>query len=558
MSTEAFLPSGGRKPYAGDAAGQAAETIAENLRSPLAELMRRGEEFADRLNPILVKETRQALKSRQFVVTFLIVLVSCWTASFAVVAIVGPDVYYVASGPRMLYVYSVILAFPLTLIVPFSAFRSLAAEQEENTYELLSITTLTAGQIVTGKLGSAAVQMLVYLCAVTPCIAFTYLLRGVDLPMILFLLAYFVFLSMGLSMLGLLAGTSAKVKHTQALISLLLVLCLALVLMGTISFIEDLVQQNFVDIRDPWFWLKNLIALSFYVSIFGLLHAAATAQVSFPSENRSTTLRKRMLYLQACFLGWMSIWPLTENRVDLREAAILLTAVGSIGFWFVMGWLLTSEWPHLSRRMLRSLPASTLGRMCLTWLNPGPNTGFVFAVGSITAVVIGLSIITMWLPVGTNSWPGREAIFYFLILSWCYAVFFLGLGKLLVAAVRTMTYVQLSAGFLLHLVLFLIACGIPQVIYLMTPSLRLGDQFSYLQTTNPVWVLFSVIQQWPIDEVNVLVVIVGAAALLVLALNIRTITADVSYRPRMLPTRVLEDDATLHPAPQAQPSSPWE
>jgi hypothetical protein len=520
--------------------------------------MRRGEEFADRLNPILVKETRQALKSRQFVVTFLIVLVSCWTASFAVVAIVGPDVYYVASGPRMLYVYAMILAFPLTLIVPFSAFRSLAAEQEENTYELLSITTLTAGQIVTGKLGSAAVQMLVYLCAVTPCIAFTYLLRGVDLPMILFLLTYFVFLSMGLSMLGLLAGTSAKVKHTQALISLLLVLCLALVLMGTISFIEDLVQQNFVDVSDPWFWLKNLVALSLYVCIFALLHAAATAQVSFPSENRSTTLRKRMLYLQACFLGWMSILPLTEDRVDLREATILLTALGSVGFWFVMGWLLTSEWPHLSRRMLRSLPASILGRVCLTWLNPGPNTGFVFAVGSITAVVIGLLAITTWLPPSTNSWPGREAIYYFLILSWCYAVFFLGLGKLLVAAVRTMTYVQLSAGFLLHLVLFLIACGIPQVIYLMTPSLRLGDQFSYLQITNPVWVLFSIVQQWPIDEANIVVMIMGAAALLMLMLNLRTITADVSYRPRMLPPRVLEDEAALHPAPQAQPSSPWE
>jgi hypothetical protein len=551
MSTEAVPASGGRNsPVA--SAGPAGD-----LRPPLAELMRRAEQFADRLNPILVKETRQALKSRQFVVTFLIVLVSCWTASFAVVAIVGPDVYYVASGPRMLYVYSVILAFPLTLIVPFSAFRSLAAEQEENTYELLSITTLTAGQIVTGKLGSAAVQMIVYLCAVSPCIAFTYLLRGVDVPMIMFLLAYFVFLSMGLSMLGLLAGTSAKVKHTQALISLLLVLCLALVLLGTISFIEELVQQNFVDVRDPWFWLGNLVALSFYVLVFGLLHAAATAQVSFPSENRSTTLRKRMLYLQACFLGWMSILPLTNDRVDLREATILLAAVGSIGFWFVMGWLLTSEWPHLSRRMLRSLPASTLGRVCLTWLNPGPNTGFVFAVGSLTAVVIGLFAVAMWLPQSANAWPGREALYYFLILSWCYAVFFLGLGKLLVAAVRTVTFVQLSAGFLLHLVLFLIACGIPQVIYLMTPSLRLGDQFSYLQITNPVWVLFSVVQQWPVEEANVLLIIVGAAALLMLLLNIRTIAADVSYRPRMLPERVQEDEAALHPAPAHPPSSPW-
>ena len=376
--------------------------------------------------------------------------------------------------------------------------------------------------------------------------------------MILFLLAYFVFLSMGLSMLGLLAGTSAKVKHTQALISLLLVLCLALVLMGTISFIEGLVEQNFVDIRNRWFWLGNLMALSFYVLVFGLLHAAATAQVSFPSENRSTTLRKRMLYLQACFLGWMSILPLTEDRVDLRLPSVLLAAAGSIIFWFVMGWLLTSEWPHLSRRMLRTLPASTLGRVCLTWLNPGPNTGFVFAVGSLTAVVVGLSAVTAWLPDSATAWPTKEVVYYFLILSWCYAVIFLGLGKLLVAAVRTVTFVQLSAGFLLHMVLFLIACGIPQVIYLMTPSLRMSDQFSYLQITNPVWVLFSVTQNLVLEEANVLVIILGAVALLMLILNIRTITADVSYRPRMLPERVREDEAELHPAPAPHPSSPWE
>jgi len=45
------------------------------------------EAIADRANPILVKETRQALKSRQFVLTFLVVLIACWIASFAVVAI---------------------------------------------------------------------------------------------------------------------------------------------------------------------------------------------------------------------------------------------------------------------------------------------------------------------------------------------------------------------------------------------------------------------------------------------------------------------------------------
>jgi hypothetical protein len=222
-----------------------------------------------------------------------------------------------------------------------------------------------------------------------------------------------------------------------------------------------------------------------------------------------------------------------------------------------MGWMLTSEWPHLSRRMLRTLPASGLERVCLTWLNPGPNTGFVFAVGSLTAVLGGLMYFTLQLSPAAN-WPGREPLAYFLVLAWCYTVFFLGFGKLLVALCRTVTYVQLSAGFLLHLVVFLIACGIPQVIYLMTPSLRMGDQFSFLQITNPVWVLFSVINSWPIAEANILVLVVGAAALLMVMLNMRTITADVSYRPRMLPERVQEDEALLHPAQEPGPTNPWE
>ena len=33
---------------------------------------------SDRLNPILVKEARQAMKSRQFVITFALVLAGAW------------------------------------------------------------------------------------------------------------------------------------------------------------------------------------------------------------------------------------------------------------------------------------------------------------------------------------------------------------------------------------------------------------------------------------------------------------------------------------------------
>ena len=41
-------------------------------------MVNRLERLGDRFNPIVVKEVRQALKSRQFVLTFLLLLLAAW------------------------------------------------------------------------------------------------------------------------------------------------------------------------------------------------------------------------------------------------------------------------------------------------------------------------------------------------------------------------------------------------------------------------------------------------------------------------------------------------
>ena len=152
------------------------------------------------LNPILVKESRQALKSKQFTITFALLLLCGWGWSFLGTMVGGRAV-------EIVYGYYWVLAIPLLVIVPFSAYRSLAAEREDGTYELLSITGLNSRQIVTGKLGSAILQMLVYYSALSPCIAFTYLLRGVSILSVLLILFYTFVLSLSASAVGLFAAT---------------------------------------------------------------------------------------------------------------------------------------------------------------------------------------------------------------------------------------------------------------------------------------------------------------------------------------------------------------
>ncbi len=517
-------------------------------------------EIVDRANPILVKETRQALKSRQFVVTFLVTLLACWVASFAVVGIAGMDVFYVASGDRMLLVYCVILAFPLMIIVPYTAFRSLASEQEDNTYDLLSITSLTSRQIVTGKLGSAVVQMLVYLSAVSPCIAFSFLLRGVEVLTVVVLLGSYVLVSLGLSMLALLAGTLARVRYTQTLMSVLIVIGLAMVFFSSFPLTEEFIRDGYTVIRDSEFWITYAAVLTFYVTTFLLVHAAASAQIAFPSENRSTLLRWLMILQQACFLGWMAVLSLLVGspRSAIVEVAMLVILLAGI-YWYTMGTILTSEWPHLSRRVQRSLPQSTVGRALLTWFNPGPGTGYMFAIANLTTIALTGLLLIAWNGPITTARINLTAAVYFIILGWSYVVIFLGVGRLLISLLRRFLFVSIAAGFLLHAILLLLACGIPQIVFLMSSSFNTSSGYSLIQITNPVWTLVTLVDSGVFSvEGHVLILILPATAVVVLLLNLRSVAAELHYQRRSLPVRVAEDEAQLHPAPVPGPTNPWD
>ncbi|MCA9135107.1 MAG: hypothetical protein KDB00_00065, partial [Planctomycetales bacterium] len=136
----------------------------------------------DAINPILVKETRQSLKSRQFVATFSLILFAALAWTIAGSLSMMPQIYTTPSAPRMMIGYYAVLALPMMLVVPLAAYRSLESEIDDGTLELLSITTLSPWQIVLGKLGSASLQMLLYFVTLFPCLAYAYTLRGVDLP----------------------------------------------------------------------------------------------------------------------------------------------------------------------------------------------------------------------------------------------------------------------------------------------------------------------------------------------------------------------------------------
>lgn len=423
------------------------------------------ERIGERLNPLLVKECRQSMKSRQFSATFTLIVVLSWLWSIYGIARLGGDVAYGATGPEMFYGYFLILAFALLLVVPYSAYRSLIAEREDNTYELVAITTLRSRQIVAGKLGSALAQMLVYLSAIAPCLAFTYVLRGIDVLTICWILFYLVLGSLGFSLCALLLASVAKERHWQVTLSVFVVVGLFMSFVGATEWCHWLLRMSRLPFQSPVFWGINLAVITAYASTFALFYLAAGAQISFTAENRSTPLRAAMLVQQACLAAWAGLaYVLMKQGSSLQIPELIQAYVAiSMLYWFLMGGFMLGELTEISRRVKRTLPKSFLGRIFFTWFNPGPGTGLIFAIANAVAAAalaaIAIAIESRSPQQFNRLWVEPTAMFVGLSVG--YVAILLALGNVIMRLARRATTITLAAGVSIELLLVCAGVGFP-------------------------------------------------------------------------------------------------
>jgi hypothetical protein len=514
----------------------------------------------DWLNPILVKETRQALKSSQFAITFVLVLVACWIATIGVVAYIGPRIFYSADGGTLLFWYFLILSLPLMVVVPLAAFRSLTAEREDNTYDLLSITTLKPRQIISGKLGSSIAQMAVYFSAITPCLAFTYLLRGVDLPTIAMLLVFSFFWSLGLCMVGILFATLTPQRFVQVfvLVAFVAALFLMLYLSAVMGWFVSYYGRASIWGVGGEFWILLAALATAYFTFFALAFFASAGMITFTSENRSTPLRICMLVQQAAFVGWMSyIWFTNDYETGVVFAAVIFAAI----YWYCMGALLTAERPGMSQRVKRRLPQSFFGRMFYSWLNPGPASGFMFVIANATSLaviaMIGVTLSSFLSTRTGRGWPSAEVMFYLIVIGWGYLVAYLGIGLILVSALRRIATVTMLACVLIQLLLLLAGFGVPYAIKSMSIKMRDAD-YSFIQITDPFSSMAYVGDGGLLTDAGVIALIIPGVAICVLLLNMPSVIRELRVVREAAPARVIQDEVELHPPPEALPQSPWD
>ena len=252
-------------------------------------MVRRLERLGDRFNPIVVKEVRQALKSRQFIVTFLLLLLAAWAGSIFGVSYLGESIDYGSPAVTFYAGFLVALCMATLVIVPFSTFRSIIEERTETTLELLQITALSPAQIVRGKTLSAMVQVLVYYCAIAPFIAFTSLLPGFDIVHVTFSLVMLLITALCFSVIALAIGAQARNTTYQSLSSLFVIAMAFGGMLIFFSFMTAASNNIRFDESDTWWALALVVFLG--LSTGYVCEQAAIAQLTFESDNRSTGIR---------------------------------------------------------------------------------------------------------------------------------------------------------------------------------------------------------------------------------------------------------------------------
>lgn len=516
------------------------------------------ERVSEWFSSILVKESRQALKSRQFLWTFFLMLITVAMWALFALSYLYSDMAgrTVAPGPFLLSGFWMILGFPLAVIIPYSAHRSLAQEMEDGTLQLVSITTMRPYQIIAGKLGSACLQMITYLSVIAPCIVFTYLLRGVDLFQVFLGFSIAVTGCMFLSIVGLLLATVSRNRLIGMAVSILMILILLLALWlwcvysYTSTFFGSSMRSVF---HEPGAQLALWASFGTVFTTAAIFLAAACSQIAFEAENRATAIRIALLVQQTFAIG-LSVTAITYQ--GLPESAYWVFAMWYSHYWLIIGSMLVSVPGKMSRRVRRRLPTKPLGKALFSLFMPGPGRGYLFAVANLIGCMFSFlclmyfgDFLTMFIDTDANSLfasgfntvnrPWRVA--FSIYTATLYAVFFLTIVFLIMSLLKkglpvsTPVVGALMAGILVAF--FAMIGSILQ--YNLVPYSN--NNYTILQSLN--W-YYTVEESFSSTSFSLTTMVVGCLTLLtglLMVLAFRIIGRELRIGQLTVPDRVQQD-----------------
>jgi hypothetical protein len=462
------------------------------------------DKFDNLLNPIVVKELRQAVKSRivmSALILFLLIQLSILLFTLSFDERRSVDEVNLHAGREIFQVLQGILLGICMLLIPTYAGVRLAAEHSDTNVDLLFISTLRPRGIIAGKLQASGVLILLIFSACAPFMTFTYLLRGIDIPSIVLVLALDFLVVLLSTQAAIFVGAVPANTGLKLLLGLTGLGVLVSLFSSTMAFSISMLDLGLGSRLDNVeFWLVAGAVAIATVSVIGLMFTWSVATVSPPSVNRALPVR---LY----FLGF---WLVTGG------VAVLLTRYFHVPFplyiWesVVMGLLCAqflvsiNEREQWGLRIRRTIPRRRWLRGPSFLLYSGSAGGVLFTVLLLTLTILLPSLVLdYWsaiLFLGPFHLEGKRRLTRIMVLIALYAFDYCMLAVWL-RSVLLPDRIKAAYTWVLALILWALGFSLPWPLLFLfqNEELRMGRTNPWWQVSNPFSTIYTCVVERRLD-----------------------------------------------------------
>ncbi len=342
----------------------------------------------DALNPIVVKELRQAVRGR-FLAGILIFFLALQLITLAIflltkgissIDLVGGDSY----GEEVFAILASILFFAAVFCVPIQAAVRIYSERSGDQMALFFVSTLAPHRIVAGKLASNLVLSLLLFSACLPYLSFTYYLRGIDLPTVFVALACGLLASVAAIQGAIFLASLPVSRVLRILIGLAGLGGLMLLFMATSGLAMAMSDAGVGSQLATWdFWGAALAVVATGTLIFGLVFFLSVAVITHAAANRARPVRLYGLgawLVSGAAVGYLCFVHDARGMVEVWLHLTLPLLAGSL-------LIAICARDRMSVRVRGEVPAAPVRRVASFFLFSGSANGLAFS-GLLIALTV--------------------------------------------------------------------------------------------------------------------------------------------------------------------------
>jgi hypothetical protein len=460
------------------------------MSSPLSPLA----DFPDKLSPMLVKELRQGMRARSFILLFL----AFQTILAFMLLTVGTNMSDGAGAVASSMIFG-LFGIASLMIQPMRGVNALSAEITGNTIEMMALTRLTAARIVLGKWFAIVSQTALILITIIPYLILRYFLGGMILT------GELIFLSlMFLSSMALTAVTVGLSATTTKLVRALPTAGIFILLFSVPSFLMRGGGNSFMSFFALNDWPSRIAIFSYvsFIAYFGWCALSYGISTIAPVAENHSTLRRLISLALTCIAVALGFHPSVDAIVMTTVLAIILLPAAIVALTEPSTLL-----PPICKPFLERGPA---GRLAGIFLLPGWPAG-IFYTGLL--VVIAASGIFASLVTKVNpNYPIEVTI-----------VSLACLGSVLLPALLSANFTKLENKRFSTFIAFACASGILTIVPGIFANIDNNKSLLWVFIWNPPTFMMMVDERHfpPKDLLTAVIMVDSVLAFLLLATAIR-------------------------------------